>query len=687
MLFQPSSIAVIGASPHPEKLGHHVLSNIVTQGYKGAIFPIHPKESELMGLAAYATVADVPHAIEMAIIVTPMNTVTSLAEECGKKGVRTLVVISAGFAETGTAEGREAEAALKNIVREYAMTLVGPNCLGILRPSLSLNASFAKRLPPNGNVALISQSGALAVALMDEAAHRGIGFSLVASIGNKTTMDESDFLSICESDPLTHSIGLYVESIKNGPLFHSLAARISQKKPIVLIKSGISKKGMRAVSSHTGSLAGNDAAIDALCRQSGMLRARSTEEFLDLLLVVSSQPPLLSSSIAIITNAGGPGVMASDAAERYKLTLANLDTHTKAILTRSLPLGASVENPIDVLGDSGTKRYEAAVNACAEDPNVDGLIVVLTPQVMTPAAEIATMLSSTRKRHPLMPIVTSFMGHESVQEARSLLAKEHIPCYETPERAVRALAALTPVTRSPKSPVAARAPLTSKTDVLANCDGLLSPKKTQELLALYDLPFPHEAVAKSVDEAATLGSSIGYPLIAKISSPDILHKTDIGGVKANIQNDRELAQAYNDIVSSVTRQRPDARIDGVLIQQFLPAGREFIVGSVRDDVFGSLVMVGLGGIYTELFADTSFRIAPISSKESYQMLTELKAWNMLMGLRGDVRYDTDALARIIEKVSAIVMDFPCIREIDMNPVIVYEKGVVIADVKVVVGKM
>lgn len=688
MLLEPSSIAVIGASAQPQKLGHYVLENILTQGYAGSVFPINPKESELMGVKTYPSITTVPTDIDMAIIVTPANTVLALAEECGKKGVRTLVVITAGFAETGSDEGRVAEKQLKDIATHYGMTLIGPNCLGVLRPSIGLNASFALKVPPAGSAALISQSGALAVALMDEAAHRGIGFSLVASIGNKAMMDETAFLTLCEKDPLTRVIGLYIESITHGPEFLSLARRVARTKPIVLIKSGGSKKGRTAVSSHTGSLAGNEAAIDALCLQAGLHRAKSTEEFLDLLLVLSTQPPLLSRSVAIITNAGGPGVMAADAAERERLTLPTLEEKTRVALAQTLPPASSLGNPIDVLGDSGADRYEAALHACADDPSIDGIVVILTPQVMTPAAEIAQALASTRKHHPLIPIVASFMGHENVQEGRAVLRRDGIPCYETPERAVRALASLVPIAQSEgktqaNEPVERR--MNEANDVLEGAHGLLSPAKAAMLLSLYGCPLPKEEIATNVSEALALGNAIGYPIIAKISSPDILHKTDIGGVKANIQNDNELTAAYESILTNVAHHAPNARMNGMLIQQFLPAGREFIVGAVRDAVFGPLIMAGLGGIYTELFADTSFRIAPIDADDCYAMLAELKAWKLLMGLRGAERYDIDALAGIIERISVIMMECPSIQEIDMNPVIVYERGVMIADAKVVVG--
>ncbi len=568
------------------------------------------------------------------------------------------------------------------------MSIVGPNCLGVLRPPIGLNASFAATPSRSGNVALISQSGAMAVALLDHCEDTGLGFSLICSIGNKADLDESDFLEICEKDNATHAIGLYLESIKDGVRFTETATRVGKKKPIVLIKSGVSKRGSIAVSSHTGALAGNSAALDAACEAAGVHRAVTTEEFLNLLSVFSTQPPLLSRNIAVITNAGGLGVLATDAAERAELTLVNLEQKTKEVLKTTLPPAASAANPVDVLGDARADRYAAALHACAEDPNVDGIVVVLTPQVMTPCEEIAKSLIESAKTHPLVPIVASFMGGPHVRSARALLAAAGIPSLETPEAAVSAMAKLlkkeahAPMkeddSRDDDRSSAASALLKGK-------KGLLAPELTDDLFDLYELPTPKAAVAHSGKEATEIAEKIGYPVIAKVCSPDILHKTDIGGVLVNLKTPREVEKAYEEIVENCKKNASTAAIEGILIQQFLPIGSEFIVGGIRDASFGPLVMVGLGGIYTELFRDTCFALAPIDEAQAYDMLSSLKSWKLLTGMRGKGALDIDTLAQVIVKISKLMSDCSAISEIDLNPILVGKDRIVIADVKVVLG--
>ena len=686
-LFEPASIAVIGASGQPGKVGHDILKNLLTQGYAGKVFPVNPKYPDLLGAAAYPSVSAIPETPELAIIVTPAPTVTALAEECGAKGVKTLMVITAGFKEMGTEDGRKREEELAAVVRRQGMTLIGANCLGMLRPGIGLNASFAKELPPAGGTALLSQSGALAVALMDQAAAIRLGFSVVVSMGNKTVHDECEFLEACEADPATTVIGMYLESINDGHRFRAVAARVAARKPIVLLKSGTSAHGRKAVSSHTGALAGSDAAIDAVCLQAGIRRAHTAEEFTDLLRALSTQPSLPSPRVAVITNAGGPGILATDAAEREKLTLVALADRTTAVLKAALPEAASAKNPVDVLGDAGADRYGAALEACREDPSVDGIVVLLTPQVMTPSADIARIVAQAKKTSPLLPIIAGFMGGETVEEARGILEDAGIPTYDTPERAMHALAALRPVKPSAPPEAAPRSPTAERAArLLADKEGLLSEDVVTELLALYELPSPRGEVAASADEAVAIAERIGLPVIAKISSPDILHKTDVGGIRADLKTADDVRAAYDAIRAGVAEKMPQADVRGVLIQQFLPVGSEFIVGSVRDPAFGPLVMVGLGGIYTELFRDTAFRVAPIDEQEAYAMLAGLKAWKLLLGMRGKGQSDIAALAGLLTAIARLVTDCPSIVELDLNPVLVRENGVVVADAKIVVKR-
>ncbi len=684
-LLNPASIAVVGASAEEKKVGHYVLKNIITQGYTGIVYPVNPKGGEILGKPTFASISAIPGPVDLAVVVTPAKAVNAIAEECGAKGVKTLVVISAGFGELGTEEGRAMEDELAATVKKHGIQLIGPNCLGVLRPSIGMNASFAENLEGEGGVALLSQSGAMVVALLDAASGLGLGFSLVVSMGNKATMDECDFLEICRDDPKTTAIGMYLESVRDGRRFLQLAADVCRTKPVVLIKSGVSKRGSKAVSSHTGALAGSDASVDAACIQTGVRRTRTTEEFMDVLRAVSSQPPLLSQRIAVITNAGGPGILATDGAERSKLTLASLELVNRDALKTALPAAASVANPIDVLGDALAERYETALAACVNDPNIDGIAVVLTPQVMTPELEIARAIVKTMQSRRMMPVVTSFMGEKSIGEAAGFLHKHGIPNYPTPERAVAALASLRPPAATGRKPPSFPSCQVSELarSLLADHKGPLPEDKLTELFALYDLPLPSSDVATSAEEAVTMAESIGYPVVAKISSPEILHKTDIGAVRTNIRTPDELRVAYAEIVKNSRAHMPDATIRGVLVQQFLPAGSEFIVGAIRDASFGHLVMTGMGGIYTELFRDTAFRIAPIDEKEAFDMLTQLRSWKLLLGLRGKAQSDIASLARVIAGVSHLVTDCPSISELDLNPVLVWHDKVVIADAKLV----
>ncbi|MBI1813056.1 acetate--CoA ligase family protein [Candidatus Peregrinibacteria bacterium] len=686
-LLSPTSIAVIGASSEEKKVGHEIFKNLLTQGYEGDVYPVNAKHPEILGRRAYASIRDIPGPIDCAVIVTPAKTVATILDDCGAKGMKTVVVISAGFAELGTAEGRAMEDELAAKAKEYGMALVGPNCLGILRPGIGMNASFAEELPASGSVALLSQSGALAVAVMDAAPSFHLGFSTVISMGNKATMDECDFLELCAEDPQTTVIGLYLESITDGRRFLEVASNVAENKRIVLIKSGVTEHGRQSVSSHTGALAGSDAAIDAACTQCGMHRARTMREFLNLLRVLSTQPPLPTPNIAVITNAGGPGILATDAAEQAGLQLPSLDHKNDQALKVKLPPAASTHNPIDVLGDALADRYGAAMEAAADDPGIDGIAALLTPQIMTPCEDIARAAAATKKTRPLLPIVASFMGDKNVRKAIAILQEHGIPNFASPEEAIDALATLRPCSRMTTQTNSVDIKRQRSAQALLNgTSGLLGEEAMEKLLALYVLPIPAQTLVRKREEIPRAIEVLGFPLIAKISAPEILHKTDVGGVRVNIRTMEDAISAFEHIVNTVRKNRPDAAIRGVLFQRFLPAGDEFIVGALRDPSFGHLLMTGLGGIYTELFRDTAFRIAPAETQDAYAMLQELKAWKLLLGMRGKEQADIDALVDVIVRTGMLVTECPQIRELDFNPVIVDANGVTIADAKVIVDK-
>ncbi len=704
-LLTPTSIAIIGASSQEGKVGHDILKNLVTQGYAGKIFPVNPKGGEILGKKVYVSIEEISDEVDLVIIVIPAALTPTALEECGKKKIPSAIVISAGFTEVHTDEGKKLEAELVAIAKKYSITLLGPNCLGLVRPSIKMNASFAKDLPPAGNVAFVSQSGATAVALMDRAPEEGIGFSLMASIGNKAALDECDLLEMCEKDDETTVIGFYLESIRDGRRFREIAARVALKKAIVLLKAGVSNHGAAAAASHTGALAGSDSAIDALCSETGIHRAHSSEEFFDMLSVLSTQPSLLSDNIAIVTNAGGPGILATDAAEKAGLNLPALTPENDAKLKPLLPAAASTHNPIDCIGDANAERYEAALIACRNDINMDGIVVLLTPQVMTPCEAVAETIIRVMKTASLMPVTVCFMGGKSVEAATKILREHHISVFPTPERAVMAMAALRAqearskiqeANNAQKKITITAAPVPGcgieAKNLLAGMSGLLDESTVQSLFKLYDLPLPKQALAKTPEDAVTLAEKIGYPLVAKISAKDIIHKTDIGCVRVNLKNKEEVLKAFTEIMANAKKfleSTHDSQLtthpDGVLLQQFLPVGDEFIVGAIRDASFGPLILAGLGGIYTELFRDTAFRIAPVTQKTAYEMLADLKAWKLLLGMRGKPQSDIDALASLIERVSQMMMECPTIKELDLNPVIVSAETVVIADAKVILN--
>ncbi|MDD4319335.1 MAG: acetate--CoA ligase family protein [Candidatus Peribacteraceae bacterium] len=685
-LLSPGSVAVIGASSDERKVGHLILRNLLTQGYEGAVFPVNPKGGEILGKTAFRSVGEIPQRVDMAVIVTPAETVEALAEECGKKGVASLVVISAGFGESG-AEGKKKEENLRAIAEKYGMQLVGPNCLGIMRPSLRMNASFGSHLPPAGGVALLSQSGALGEAFIDRAAGIGLGLSLFVSMGNKAAMDESDFLELCAADEETRVIGLYLENIQDGRRFLRLARSTGRTKPVVLLKAGTTERGRAAASSHTGALAGSEAAVRAICAQGGIHLAATSDAFLDLLRTLSLQPPLPSPRIAVVTNAGGPGVLAADAAEREGLELPPLTPAIADALAAQLPASASVRNPIDVLGDALADRFEHALAAAARNEETDGAVVIVTPQVMTPATDIARAVVALRERHPLFPVVACFMGGDKIAEADAILRKNGIPNFPAPETAVRMLARLQRPAHVPADeadvPFDAKRATKART-ILEGTDGLLDEDKTARLFSLYGLPLPRGRVAATADEAVHIATEIGFPVAAKVSSPDILHKTDMGGVRVDLKTEEDVRRAFGAIMANAKAKAPQARVAGVLIQELLPPGNEFIVGALRDPDAGPLVMAGLGGIYTELFRDAVFRLAPLAEEEAYPMLAELRSWRLLQGMRGKGPLAVPALARLLASVSVLIAECPAVREIDLNPVLITEKNLTILDAKVVV---
>ncbi len=681
--FKPQSIAVIGASTNPTKLGYAVLKNLVDCGYaaKGRVYPINPGAQEILGLRVFGSVLEVPDSIEAAVIVIPYGGVAEALKTCGKKGIHSVTVITAGFREAGKG-GLERERELIEIARQYQIRMVGPNCLGVIDTYTPLNASFAAGTPPPGPMGFMSQSGALGTAVLDMAIAGRIGLSKFVSLGNKADISEIDLLQAWADDEETKVILIYNEGLPNGQEFIKTARQVTRLKPVVAIKSGVTQSGSRAVSSHTGSLAGSEQAYHAAFRQAGVLRAETMETLFDVSLALGYQPPLKDDRIAIITNAGGPGILATDALEGSGLSLAHFEPETTLKLKQFLPEAASAANPVDVLGDARADRYQFALETVASDPNVDGMIVVLTPQAMTEIDETAQAVSDLSKKIS-KPVLGCFMGEARVSSGVRVLTRNGVPNYPFPERAARAFRAMADYRHiQERPPLVQKAFEVDQAAVRSSLDRVLGEGRTsigdaeaREVLTAYGMRIPKSELARTPDEAVEIARTIGFPVVLKIASPEILHKTDVGGVKVGLRSATEVKDAYELMVYRAQRYVPEARIWGCLVQEMAPAGGlEVLVGMNRDPQFGPLVTFGLGGIYVETLKDVTFRIAPFAPQEAEEMLTEIRAHALLDGVRGQPPADKDAIVDILLRINQLVQDFPEIAELDINPVIVYPKG-------------
>jgi acetyl coenzyme A synthetase (ADP forming)-like protein len=680
VFFNPTSVAVVGASRDPSKLGYGVLHNIIQYGYTGSVYPINPKADEILGLPCYPSVLAVPDPVDLVVVVVPAQAVAATLEESGQKGVRGAVIISAGFREVGS-EGRKRENELLDIARRYGMRLVGPNVLGVIDTISHLNASFAAGMPQQGTIAFMSQSGALCTSILDMALAEGVGFSHFISLGNKADTNEVDFLEAWRDDPHSRVIAAYLEGIVNGQRFMSVAREVSRQKPIVAIKSGTTSAGSRAVSSHTGTLAGSERAYDAAFRQVGIIRARSVEELFDYSVIFARQPLLRNDRIAVVTNAGGPGIMAADAIERAGLQLASLEPSTQLRLRENLPPAASAANPIDVLGDALADRYELAIESAMADPNVGGVVVILTPQVMTQIEETARIVGRASGCHD-KPVIACFMGQVAVGPGVDILNEMKVPNYRVPERAVAALSSMSRYRQwrgqPPLSPKRFDVDDDAVRKVIARVreDGRVSigDAEAREIMQAYGMTVPKSVLSSTPEEAVAAAERIGFPVVMKIASPDILHKTDIGGVKLNLSSPVDVRDAFDLMVFRATRFMPEAEIWGCQVQEQVRGGKEVILGMSRDPQFGPLLLFGLGGIYVEALKDVTFRVAPVDEREAREMISEIRAHSLLSGVRGEPPSDIDAIVDTLLRVSQMATDFPEIAEMDINPLIVFEQG-------------
>lgn len=693
MFFNPQAVAVVGASRTPGKLGHSVLQNVMQYGYRGAVYPINPKAGEILGIKCYPSVLATPGPVDLAIILVPSRYVAPVLTECGEKGVEGAIVISAGFREVGS-EGRQREREIVEIARRFGMRLIGPNCLGIIDTVSSLNASFAVGMPRQGSIAFMSQSGALCTSVLDMALADDVGFSRFVSLGNKADADENTFVEAWRRDPHTRVIMAYLEGIEDGARFVDIAAQVSREKPIIAIKSGTTSAGSRAVSSHTGTLAGSERAYEAAFHQSGVIRARSVQELFDYSIAFARQPLLPNDRIAIVTNAGGPGIMATDASERAGLQLASLERETMDVLRQALPAAASVLNPVDVLGDALADRYRLALEAVAHDANVGGVLVILTPQVMTEVEATARVVGELSKGSH-KPIFGCFMGRQTVEPGVRVLNRYGVPNYPVPERAVAAMAAMMHHRRWRERPPQALENFAVDRDRVREIFGrvrgegrlAIGDAEAREIMEAYGIPTPRTHLARTPQEAARFADEFGFPVVIKIASPDILHKTDLGGVKLNVMTLDDVRDAFELMMYRAQRYMPEADVWGCLVQEQVLGGKEVIVGMNRDPHFGPLMMFGLGGIYVEALKDVAFRIAPFDQRDAHEMIREIRAHNLLRGVRGEQPSDLEALVEALLRLSQLALDFPEIMEFDINPLTVFEdgRGLIGIDMRLVLG--
>ncbi len=679
--FNPKSVAIVGASRQKSKVGYEILANMMGAGYKGEIYPVNPQADTIEGFKCYPDLESIKKVPELVIIVVPAKIVPAIMQQCAKVGTRAVIIITAGFKEVGK-EGRELEEQVSQTARQAGIRVIGPNCLGVIVPANKLNASFGGDLPAAGSIAYLSQSGALLAAIFDIANASGIGFSKLISIGNKADVGELDIIKDLFSDKDTKVIAGYLESITDGDAFVRQAEQISHIKPILLIKSGGTQAGAKAASSHTGSLAGSETAYESAFERAGIIRCDSIKQQFDYAQAFANQPLPAGPRVAVITNAGGPGIMAADSIEQRGLTFAKLNDETVRKLESELPQAANLYNPIDVLGDALADRYEFALNVVLDDPNVDIVLVLLTPQAMTEAAATAEVIVNISRQKPLKPILTCFLGAKKVAEGVRILREGKIPQYDATDGAVAAIKGMVNYVRWRSRPkrVVKLFPVNRR-----KVEGIIERHQRQkindigeteskEILEAYGFVTPRGSIATSAEQAENIAKQLGFPVVLKIWSSDILHKSDVGGVRIGLENEQEVKDSFDLMMYRIPKKRPEANILGVLVQEMCKSGKEVILGMNRDPHFGPLMMFGMGGIMVEVLKDVSFYLAPLTAEEAKQMLINTKTYQMLQGVRGEEGVDIEAIAEGLQRLSQLVTEFPQIQEMDINPYVVGPEG-------------
>jgi acetyl coenzyme A synthetase (ADP forming)-like protein len=695
-VLRPRSIAVIGASRKPNTIGYQILENLVRHGFAGPVYPVNPTANAVHSIRAYPSVEAIADEVDLGIIVVPKQHVCDAAEACGRKGVKGLVVISAGFAEVG-GSGVERQKRLMEIVRRYEMRLVGPNCMGVLNtaPDRSMNATFAPTMPPAGPVAFMSQSGAMGVTILDYAKEYGIGISQFVSVGNKPDVSGNDLIQYWADDERTGVILMYLENFGNPRKFTQLAREITKKKPVIAVKSGRSVAGARAASSHTGALAGTDAATDALLRQCGVLRADTVEEMFDLAMAFSHQPVPRGNRVAIVTNAGGPGIIIADACEASGLVVTELSEATRALLAEHFPEEASLTNPVDMIASATPQSYRIAVEAVLADPNVDAVVATFVPPLGVRQEDVAEAIVSVAAGQTEKPVVAVLMGREGLPQGLAELNAAGIPGYRFPESGVRALAAMYRYRCWLQRPVGEVKRFDADREAVAGIIAAakeegrekLSETEVMRVLEAYGIPVAPYRIARTADEAALAAAEIGYPVVAKVLSPRIIHKSDVGGVAVGLEDEAELRAAFGRMTTEVPERAgiDAAEVEGVLVQKMVDRGKETIIGMTLDPQFGPVLMFGLGGIYVETLKDVVFRVQPVTDVDAREMVRGIRGAALLQGVRGEPASDLAAVEDIIQRISQLVGDHDSIREMDVNPWMAFAEGGVAVDGRITVG--
>ncbi|MCD6496001.1 MAG: bifunctional acetate--CoA ligase family protein/GNAT family N-acetyltransferase [Candidatus Aenigmarchaeota archaeon] len=695
-IFNPDAIAVIGASNKKGSIGFVVMNNLIGGTYGGTVYPVNPKRKSVQGVKAYASVSDIPEKIDLVVIATPAKTVPGILEECGKQGVAGAVIISSGFKEGGK-RGQEMCEDMLKISRRYGIRIIGPNCLGIIRPSLNMNASFAKNLPLPGKIAFISQSGALGTAIIDWSIEQNVGFSYFVSIGSMIDVGFHDLIDYFAEDPETSSVLIYMESLSDAKKFMSAARAFSRTKPIIVLKAGKSSEGASAAMSHTGTLAGNDAVFDAAFKRAGIIRVSNVEDLFNCAQTLSMQRRPLGNRLAIVTNAGGPGVIAVDRLVEGGGQLAKLSEKTLKALEKDMPDAWSRSNPVDILGDADHDRYAKAVELCIKDDGVDGVLVILTPQGVTDPVKVAEAVAEINKKYE-KTLLASWMGGELVRKGKDILEEGKVPVYSAPEKAVKCFTCMHRYSRNisllyetPATIPHAFKPKTKENrkiikEAARRGKYALDEAESKKLLENYGIPVSEYTVARKPEEAAEFSSRTGFPVAMKILSPDIIHKTDIGGVRLDIRTKEEAMQAFRDLMKSAKKHKPKARIEGVFIEPMISKKYELLIGCKKDPIFGPSIVFGMGGIAVEVFKDTNVGLPPLNMALSMRIIEDTKIYRLLRGYRGMKGVDINAIQFLLYKFAYLVMDFPEIKEVDINPFAVDEKGGVVLDAKVLLDR-